>query len=295
MRTSRLLPLLLALFCSLTPASIFAQQITSTSVATPTSDPRAVTVVLRALTALVGSTDVNDVTLTGTANRIAGSDNESGTAKLQAMVGGYSQLSLDLPSGNRIETRNPAGIPLADSLPPGTPTSAAQAVQPVGAWSGPDGVAHGMANHNVMTDATWFFPAFTVGDLVSSQACALSYIGQETHDGQPVVHVQISQPLPAAVNAPQPVATLMLHLSQMDLYLDSTTLLPVALSFNVHPDNNPGLDIPTEIQFSNYQLVNGVEVPFHVQKYLNNGLVLDLQYHNAALNSGLTAAAFDIR
>src|SRR5579863_5197781 len=101
MRTSR--PALLLLLCWLTPASLSAQQPPSTSVATPTSDPQAVAAVQGALKALTGGTSVADVTLTGTAKRIAGSDNESGTAKLQAMTGGYSQMSLTLPSGPRSE------------------------------------------------------------------------------------------------------------------------------------------------------------------------------------------------
>lgn len=286
-------PALLLFLCLPVSASFAAQQSVSTTAPAPTtSDPQAVAAVQGALTALVGSANLSDVTLTGTANRIAGSDNESGTATLEAMAGGYSLLSLSLPLGPRSETRNPAGTPLPGVLPPGIPAAVAQAAQPVGAWSGPDGNTHGMANHNIMTDATWFFPALTIATFASSQSYILSYIGQETHDGQPTVHLSVSRPFP---QAPAQIATLVQHLSQMDLYLDPGTLLPVALAFNVHPDNNAGLDIPAEIQFSNYQAVSGVLVPSHVQKYLNNSLVLDLQFSNVTLNSGLTAAAFQLQ
>jgi len=43
------------------------------------------------------------------------------------------------------------------------------------------------------------------------------------------------------------------RLSQTDLYLDSTTLLPAAMTFNIHPDDNALLDIPIEIHFSEYR------------------------------------------
>ena len=64
--------------------------------------------------------------------------------------------------------------------------------------------------------------------------------------------------------------------------------------FNTHPDNDMGLDIPVRIAFSDYRTVNGFQVPFRVQKFLNNTLTLDLQFQSATLNSGLTSAAFTV-
>jgi hypothetical protein len=80
-------------------------------------------------------------------------------------------------------------------------------------------------------------------------------------------------------------------LSQTDLYLDPATFLPVIIAFNIHPDNNALTDIPIEIHFSDYRPVSGVLIPFHVQKFLNNGLYLDLQFQSAAINSGLVASS----
>jgi hypothetical protein len=270
------------LFASLSStAPLSAQQSTPAPV---TSDPRAIALIQRALAALVGRATVSDVTLTGTAQRIAGSDDETGTATLTAMSVGNSKLSLSFPSAVSSEIRNSAGTPLSE-------TSTTQGPQPVGAWSGPDGVLHAMAEHNLMTDASWFFPAFTINDVSASQSFALSYIGQETHNGLSALHVSALQTFPGFTQVP----LLLSHLTQMELYLDPASYMPVALDFNVHPDNNANLDIPVEIRFSGYQPVNGVQVPFHVQKYLNNGLVLDLQFNNAVLNSGLTAASFQIQ
>ncbi len=267
---------LLLLILSSLSMPLCAQQTTPTSNSPTTSDPQAVALLHRAFTALTGGVPVSDVTLTGSAQRIAGSDDETGTVTLTAMSTGNSKLTLSLPSGVSSEVRNAA--------------ASDQAPQPVGAWSGSDGVLHAMAGHNLMTDATWFFPALTAGSI-SSQAFLLSYIGQETHDGVSALHVTIYQAFPGLAQVP----SLLQHLSQMDVYLDPASYVPVALDFNVHPDNNAALDIPVEIRFSGYQAVNGVQVPFHVQKYLNNGLVLDLQFNNAVLNSGLTAASFQIQ
>lgn len=78
----------------------------------------------------------------------------------------------------------------------------------------------------------------------------------------------------------------------MDFFLDPATLLPLAISFNTHPDDNALRDIPVEIRFSDYRLVNGVQVPFHIQKFLNGSLSLDVQVQNVVINSGLSANEF---
>jgi len=85
------------------------------------------------------------------------------------------------------------------------------------------------------------------------------------------------------------------HLTQIDIFLDVSTSLPVALDFSTHPDNDAGLDIPVELLFSDYRPVNGAQIPFHVQKFLNNSLLLDLQFANAQLNSGLAASSFSVQ
>jgi len=228
----------------------------------------------QALGALAGTTSLADVTLTGTARRIAGSDDETGTAVLKALSTGDARMDFSFPSGQRSEARTNS-----NNVPAGT-------------WTGPDGKAHPQSQHNLMTDSSWFFPALTVGRLVSSQNSSVLLVGPETRNGLSVVHLTVSQRFP---DMPDDIASLLQHLSQVDVFLDSPTQLPVALAFNQHPDNDAGLDIPAEVRFSDYRAVNGVQVPFRIQKYLNNSLILDIQLQTATLNSGLTASAFAIQ
>jgi hypothetical protein len=266
------------------------------------SDPQAAALIQRALAAVAGSSHVSDATLTGTARRIAGSDDETGAAILTATSAGDSKVALAFPSGNRTEIRNHSAAPLPGALPPNTP-SAAETPQAAGAWSGPDGALHPVVIHNLMTDPTWFFPAFTLASLVNSQNRVLSYIGQETMNGQTVLHVSSwRQFSPAVLGASSAInlggglslPQVLEHLSQVDIYFDPATDLPLALAFNVHPDTNALVDVAVQIQFSSYQNISGVQAPTHVQKYLNYGLVLDLQFNDIKLNSGLSAAGFAI-
>lgn len=259
MRVTRPVISLLLLFSCFVPP-VIAQSTSSQSL-------QALRVLQNSYSALVGTVAVNNLTLTGSSEWIAGSDDEVGTATYRA-VPSANRLDLAFPNGTRSEIRsNASGVPS-------------------GTWIGLDAVSHAMANQNLMSDAGWF-PAFTLGNLISSSNTVLTYIGQETRNGASVVHISASQLFP---NLSGDSAVLMQHLTQVDIYLDPTTSLPVSYVFNSHPDSNALLDIPTEIRYSNYQNNGGAQIPFHVQKFINNTLTIDLQFQNAALNSGITAA-----
>jgi hypothetical protein len=241
----------------------FAQQ-------TSSSSAQAVKFLQQALVALSPGTPTTDVTLSGNAQYINGSDDETGAVTVKA-VGADSSIVLALPSGTRSEVRLTSNG------------------QPSGTWTGTDGISHKMPLHNLLTEPAWFFPLFAVSHGLMQSGYVATYVGQETRGDVSVQHLSISQ-----IFSGVPVGQLsrLQPLSQIEIYLDSTTFLPNAVTFTIHPDNNELLDIPIEIFYSDYRVTNGVQVPFHVQRFLNNGLVLDLQFQNAALNSGLTASQF---
>jgi hypothetical protein len=263
MRVARvLLSVFVSFFLSF---SLAAQQ-------TATFDSQALLLIQQSLAALAGNITITDVTLAGTARRIAGSDDETGTVTVKALAAGAARIDLNLSSGLRSETMNISALP-------------------AGSWSGPDAVAHRIADHNLLLiDPAWFFPPFPVSRGLAT-GCTATYVGQETRNGKSVQHIAIAQA--SGVQFPTG-APLLAHLSQMDFFLDATTLVPAAATFNIHPDNDAGLDIPIEVQFSDYRNVNGMQIPFHVQKFLNNGLILDLQFSSAAINTGLSATEFAV-
>jgi len=234
--------------------------------------PQAATLLAQSAAALTGRVALTDVTLSGTVRRIAGSDDESGTAVLTAISSGSSKLALTFPSGNRNEVR--------------TNSSSG----PAGSWSGHDGVAHPISYHNLMTDSG-LFPAFALAGLLSSQNTVATYIGQETRNGASVIHISAYQQVSGITGE---AAALPQRLSQIEIFLDPTTFLPASIAFKTHPDSNALLDIPIEVDFSDYRIVNGVQLPFHVQKSLNNSLLLDLQFQSVAVNTGLLASSFSL-
>ena len=106
-------------------------------------------------------------------------------------------------------------------------------------------------------------------------------------DGLSVLHIRVSQALTGDT------ASLNLsRLSTTDIYFDPVSFLPLAIGFKTHPDNDLKTDIPIEIQFADYRVVNGVQIPFHIQQMLNGGVILDFSVTSAVLNSGLPDSDF---
>ena len=226
-----------------------------------------------ALAALSPNIAISDVTLSGSVRRIAGSDDETGAATLKAISSGAARADLSLSSGPSSEIQN------------------LSATTPGGEWSGPDGVAHPIAFHNLLAEPAWFFPTFAISRRLSS-AYTITDLGPTTRNGQQVEHISVSQ------NPPYPFSAdgvSFQHLTQLDFFIDAATFLPAAIVFSVHPNNNALVDIPVEVDFTDYRSVSGAQVPFHVQKFLNGTLLLDIQLQNVTLNSGIVATAFAIQ
>lgn len=241
------------------------------------SDPRALALAVKSLSVLTGGAPIADVTLTGTATRTAGSDIETGTITLKALGTTSSRLDFSGSEGDRVEVRNSSG---------GIPQ---------GSWVGTDGVSHAMASSNCVTDAVWFFPALSVLSEVSTANSNLvaTYAGQESLNGETVDHIRFWRVFPAGSGSAGTLALLQ-HLSTVDVYLDATSLLPVELDFNIHPDDNAGTDIPVEIQYGDYQRLDGALVPTRVRNFINHTLFLDLKLTEAAVNTNLSPADFDV-
>jgi hypothetical protein len=236
------------------------------------SDAQALALAQRSMLALTHGTPISDVTLTGTATETAGSTVSVGNTTFKALGLWNSRVDFDGSSRSEIRTLDQSG-------------------HPIGVWITPDGKVHPMAFHNVWSDAAWFFPAFSSVSASTQPNVTVKYIGQEIRNGVSVQHLQFFRSADASLAA---IATDIPGLSKVDIYLDSTSLLPLAETFNAHPDNDASQNIAMEIDYSSYQTVNGMQIPFHVQKLLSRGVIVDFQVTQVSINTGLTVSTFSI-
>ncbi len=197
---------------------------------------------------------VPGVQMTGNATWHYGSDEQTGTATLSAYATGRSTMALELSGRIRSETQ-------------GAFADAARACT----WSGPDGVAHPAANHNCWLSAVWFLPQITLQP--GAGAPDATFLTAAASDGKTMLLHQERHPTARDTRT----ANLLTEVSGIDMGVDAVTHLPQWLLFKTHPDNDAGTDIQVEIDLSDYRTVNGLTIPFHIQKLINHTLVLDIQ------------------
>ncbi len=237
----------------------------------PVSDPQALSLVSQSITALTGGTRIYDVTLNGTATCSNGSGSETANATLMAKGTGESRFDMTLSAGPRSEIRNDGSS------------------NTLGELLVPDGSILPWGLQNCMVNAVWFFPHLSVLGVTGDSTLIFSYIGQESRNGIAVQHIQ-------SYRYSRADATTTRQLSTMDIYLDAASFLPTAFIFNIHPENAVAQQsIPVEVDFSNYQSLNGVLVPFRIRRYVTGGLGFDFTVGTAQFNAGLPDSLFDIQ
>jgi hypothetical protein len=280
MRAMRI-QLLVLTFCVVS-LSTSAQQF---SPPTAANGPQTASVIQQSLMALTRGLPVTDVTVTGAYAVTSASATESGTITMVATASGQGRSTVAMPSGTYSETR---------SISAGS----ASMIE-----TGPDGVPHAITTQTAISpNPAWFYPALVLA-AASSPFYASSYLGQETLNGEVVLHLAVWwQP---GSDSSTTSATLMQFWQQAtrhDIYLDASSLLPVSMTFLLHPydPENPGKPLMTyrgsnsdrtvELLFSDYQVVQGRPVAFHIHSTLKTAVkevISDIQLSSVTFNTGV--------
>ncbi len=257
-------PCYLLTYCLATAFTVGALGQTAATAPQPAAqrDTQALSLLSQSLAAVTKGRPISDVKLQAQVTRIAGSETDTGSATLEAAAYDKSNTNFALTSGPRLEIRN------------GT----------TGVWSAADAQNRPVALHNTWTPAPWFAPALVIQSWVEDSSFSLAYAGLEDRDGAKVQHIRAARYVAGATD--------IAALSATDLYLDPQSLLPVALAFNTHPDNDLGVNLPVEVTFASYQTFSGMIAPSRIQSFLQNSLLLDISVTATSANNGLAASEF---
>jgi hypothetical protein len=295
MRAFRLSALLLCL--ALIGFSSLGQQ-TSTSPASGPQTPQAASIIQKSIAAMTGGATATDVTATGTIS-VARSGNfgisvttagqstrESGTITLVATASGQGQSTTATTAGTSVNVQDISqGTPLLNV-------------------TGAGGNSYTIQTASALTPhPSWFWPAMVLQTALSSPSYAAAYIGHETWQGAAVEHIAIWRTNGSA----SAMSTALQEASQHDIFLDSTSFLPVGMTYVVHPYNpsNPtkpiipyrgnSPDRVSTVLFSDWRQVQGFEVPFHIQSAMTvvrtdatADLGSEIQLSSVTFNTGVT-------
>jgi hypothetical protein len=236
----------------------------------PLSDPQALLYAAQSIVATTGGKQILDVTLSGRVTWTVGKESETGTVTLWALGTGESRVDLALSSGNRKEFRDSSNETDRET------------------WRNPPAGTELWSPPHCLTDPVWFFPP--LGSLSARPNVVLSYVGRDTRNGSTVQHIRSY----VDTNSSSTLSSAIRRLSGMDFYLDWATHLPVATVFNTHPDKAADSNIAVEIDFRNYQQIDGVRIPMQIRRFLQGGLQADISLDTASFNTGLSVSTFAI-
>jgi hypothetical protein len=247
----------------LTAPCLLVAATTDTTTASGSTGASATTLLTQLSTAFSGG---NVVQLTGNASWHVGSLNDTGSATLSAATTGSSELQLSLSSsGARIEAESGLGTNQTCS------------------WSGSDAIAHAIDPGNCWRPVIWFLPPLSL-----QPSLLPSYLGAADLGSGPVGfgratyrHLQGELVLPDLTGN---LAGDIMQRSTADLGLDPASLLPAVLAYSIRPDNGAPIPIAIEVHYSNYQAINGVQIPFTIQRYVNGSLQLEISVSSAQVN-----------
>jgi hypothetical protein len=217
-------------------------------------------------TAFSGGQVIQQVQISGNATWYSGTLEDNGSISLTALNDGSSQMQLVLASaGVRTESQTVAGS-----------SSVCQ-------WTGNDGVKHVVDESNCWKPAIWFLPALSLQP--SSMASYIQTV--DLGNGQLGFGTDFSRHLQCQLffsDLPPSMAADAAQQSLSDLGLDPATMLPLMLAYNVFPDGGGPTPIAIEIHYSDYRTVNGVQLPFLIQRYVNGSLQLGIVVTSAQIN-----------
>lgn len=260
MRTLRLGPLF-AFFFLFSVIDPKAQQSPVPTV--PQRDATALTLLQQSVAAMA-TTMPSDSTATGSVTIVEGSLNESGTVSIQTKGTSETSETINLPDGSR---------------------SIVYSNQDAKEINGPQSVNSPL--ELMVVDQCADFPLPLLSAFLTNADESLRYVGQETVNGTSVQHIQVWNSF-----ASQPRMRKLSALSGRDIWLDSTSSLPVKIAWLRQPGEGAVHVTRMEIVFSNYTNVNGIQYPFQISKLYNGTPWQTITIQNVSFNTGLTDAQF---
>jgi hypothetical protein len=245
-------------------SSGLAQTPTATPASVSPLNTLAASLLTQSLNAM-GASVPSDSEATGSVRVVAGSDDESGTIRIRTRGLDQSSEDVTLPKGSTSIVYSRGMAKEGGATRPG-PLELACSSQ-----SGE-------------------FSLAILSAVAADPETTLEYVGRETLNGVTVEHIRFWKTFAARSDLQQ-----LVDFSRKDLWLDSTTALPVKLSFLRRRGGGDVPAIPLDIYYGDYRNVQGVLYPFSISESFNGTPWAQITIGNVALNIGLTDSDFPVR
>jgi hypothetical protein len=233
------------------------------SLPAPHRDPQAVLILTQALSVAGGIealSAIQDFTGTGTITYYWAGQEVSGAVTVRGRGTGQFRLDASLPSGERSWAVNNGTGVLKEA----------------------NGTVNSIQGYNAVNLGSLTFPFACLVAALKDSSLSISYIGLETRSGAQVNHVRIEKMDPD--NIPSSLAT-------KDFFIDSQYQILASLD-QIQPKDASTIELPHEVQFSDYRLVSGLLVPFSITDIIFGQHTSTIQLSQIVFKSGLTDSDF---
>jgi hypothetical protein len=236
---------------------------------TPTRDPQALTILGQALSAgggLQAIAAIQDFTGNGNITYFWTDQPVQGSVTVRALGVSNFRLDQNLPSGTQSWVASEAG----------------------GSEKKADGTIFDLVWANQVKRLSLTWPVALVAAAANNASIQVTYNGQTSYQGRSVYDVRIQQILPSIVD---PNGSSSAQTAQ-DFFIDCSTYSILGLRDQLYGQSSRQQPQAHEIQFSNYQTQNGVQIPFTVTEFITGQETWTLQLTSISFNSGLTSSDF---
>jgi hypothetical protein len=256
----------IAVFLSLViTIPVFAQQTASSSPQSALRDVQALAAIQNAVVAMA-PTPPSDSTAMGHVTIVAGSETSQGTVKILTRATTQTSIQFQTPSqtwsiifsggeANRVES----------------------------------GVATVLPLELAATSQSLYFPLPYLSGLLGNPDYSLQYVGQESVGAMLANHVRVQNTFNS-----QPLYQPLSEFAIADVWLDSSSALPLKISTTRRYGGGSSPKIPISVTYANYQTVSGVRYPFTIQEYITETLWATTSIESVTFNTGLTDANFAV-
>ncbi|PYU28563.1 MAG: hypothetical protein DMG32_02285 [Acidobacteria bacterium] len=228
----------------------------------PQRDPQALLIIQKSLAAMGGAAaaaGVTDTDITGSLKPSSGSFVEAGTFRWQTAG---SEFRYEKRAGSSIQVLvsghgHPANIR--------------------------NGTVTPLSLHTALANPPLHLPALILADVLANQGYSVTLLGKTTVNGVAAikVHISLDTDLVRALVTPQ------------DWYFNATTGLPSRVEHRLPDNAHPQTYANGAEEFSNFQLISGVLVPFTIVAYEEGVQVAGATVNSIKFNQGINPSEFD--
>jgi len=232
-------------------------------------DPQALTILSKAVNAAGGLralSAIQDFTASGTVTYNWGGDPAEGTVEVKGR--GLSQFRIDAA--------------LSDGAHSWIVTSSSALEKH------PDGSTSSMTSPLKMKPASITFPFAELAVALQDTSWSISYVGLVTHGGQQAYDISLQKTFSQSSDPSDSQS----RVTKADFFIDPITFSVLSMQDKAYrKDHLPG-ELLHEIQFSKYQIFNGILVPLSIKELIGGQQTFELQLTQITFNTGLTDSDF---